>query len=597
MGNKTNKPRVKSATRTVEVIRPGKGGHAGRFSKRGLGVALFLVLGLFAVYGRMLGFQFVTYDTMDFIFSNPFISGGLTGAGLRWTFGGVHGGYYMPLSILTHLIDCQLYGARPWGHLLGNLLLHTANSLLLLLALRLLTGAFWRSALVAALFAFHPLRVESVAWVVERKELLAAFFAMLTLLAYERYARAAFSPLHYGLVVLTLLLALLSKPTVVTFPFLLLLLDFWPLRRMNPQTLGKLILEKLPLLLLVIVFSYITYGSQESQNIVAAPLSYRLEYIPLRYLFYIGKTFYPFNLVVLYLLSPNYPPAWQLAAALLLLGAITLTALLGWRRRPWLLTGWFWFLGVMVPMIGLVQNYIHSTADRFTYLPQIGLLIAIVWCAAELFERIPQPKRTHLLVFLNSCILVFLILCTSRQLSFWRDDLTLWEHTVRTTRDNIVANLNYGDALLAAGRVDEAMVQHSEALRLRPTDSHALLSLAKENLMKNNVSKAEDFYQAAVKAEPDNYHANLEVGIYLQGKKQYDEAARLLEKANHAMPDEDEPPMRLAILYFERNDLAHALPWLDLAEKNARALNDEPVIEKIEEIRKALANLPGAKSR
>lgn len=586
-----------------------------------LWVALGLVFGLAAVYSPMFRFEFIHYDNQQFIFENIFINRGFTAAGLRWALLGVHGGYYMPLTILTHMLDCQIYGLRPWGHLLGNLLVHIANSLLLFIALRRFTGAFWRSALVAALFAFHPLRVEAVAWAVERKELLGAFFGILTLLAYCHYARGPFSLWRYSLVLLVFLLGLLSKPSVVTIPFVLLLLDFWPLRRRpvpavsqtegvppgRPAPLHFLFLEKIPLLLLAAIFSCITYLSQEKdQTIQALPLLYRLEYIPLRYCAYIGRTLWPVSLSVLYPNSPDYPALWKCLSAFALLVAFSLLAASQWQRRPWLLVGWLWFLGMLVPMIGIVQNFIHSTADRFMYLPQIGLLIIIAWGIAELTSIfvLVSRNRKRTCAAVAAAVIALLMALSVHQLSFWHDDLALWSRAESISpgsshiysnlsssyldRHNIPLALKYAKLAVqispnwsvyhrklardyaAAGDHAAAQAEYAQAIKLNPNDDQIYALLGEDLLAQKLNSQAAAAYQKAVELNPQNaiYQANL--GMVYAFLGDYPHATEAYGHAADLDPDCKGVYFCLALLAEQQRDYDRAAQCFE------KALQHEP---------------------
>ena len=428
----------------------------------------------------MRGGTFINFDDPVYVTENPNVRGGLSAAGIRWAFGTFHGGNWHPLTWVSHLLDVSLFGLDPRGHHATSVLLYGLTAALLFVALRRLSGALWRSAFAAGLFAAHPLHVESVAWVAERKDVLAGLFFVLVLLAYERYARRPTAG-RYGPVALLLACGLMAKPMLVTVPLVLLLLDYWPLGRArrpararadaNPRAAWtRPIVEKLPLLGLSVAASVITVVAQRASGAVASieaiPAALRVSNALLGYLWYLGKTVWPHPLALYYPIRLAPAPWWQPAAALLVLAALSVAALLGARRRPFLLVGWCWFLGMLVPVIGLVQVGLQGTADRYAYLPTAGLFIAFAWglAAALRDRRVPRIA----LAALAGALLALGAARTAAQAGLWRDEETLFRSTLAATSDNWLINGNLGGTLIEKQRFAEAAQHLAEAVRIRP---------------------------------------------------------------------------------------------------------------------------------
>jgi hypothetical protein len=391
------------------------------------------------------------------------VAQGLTRAGIAWAMTAKVASNWHPLTLISHMLDGQLYGLRPAGHHATSLLLHLANVLLLFEALRRMTGAVVRSAMVAALFAVHPTHVESVAWIAERKDVLSALFWILAMGAWAFYARRP-SIGRYLLVSLLMILGLMAKPMVVTLPFALLLLDVWPLDRLG---LGwrRLVLEKLPLLALSAVSSVITIRYQEASlaPLEVVPWSLRAANALVSYTAYLGKLFLPRHLAVFYPIAPAIP-AWKVAGAALLLAAITALAVWRARREPWLLTGWLWFLGTLVPVIGLVQVGRQAMADRYLYIPSIGLFLAVVWSVAGLLK-----EHRAALAAAAGIVILALAVATRVQVGYWADSATLFRHALAATgEDNYLAHIGLGKALMGEKDWDGAAEQLRAALAWRP---------------------------------------------------------------------------------------------------------------------------------
>jgi hypothetical protein len=462
-----------------------------------LGAGLVAVTAL--TYLPVLNCGFVNLDDPLYVTQNTSLRLGLTPAGFHWAWTEVVSGHRHPLTLMSLLIDYQLFGDQPWGYHLVNLLLHMANTLLLFRCLRLLTGAVGRSAMVAALFALHPLHVESVAWVTERKDVLGTFFLLLALRAYAWYAVSP-KAARMALVAIPFLLSLLAKSMWVTFPFVLLLLDYWPLRRLD--TWRRLVVEKWSLFAITAAICIATMLSQKGRPGAAAlseaaelPFPYRLGNAFLSYFHYLRQTVVPNDL------APFYPhPAWSLnagaatAAAAMVVGVSALAFYL-MRRVPYLFVGWFWYVGSLVPGIGLVQVGNLARADHFTYVPLIGIFILLTWGAADLLRRVAVPRLAPVLA---GVVLFLCALSTLLQIAHWKDSLAMWEHTVAVTSNNFAAHRNYGLLLLQRRRYEEAQQQLEAGLTLWPSDSEALRGLAECRFSQGKVYLRErQFAQAA----------------------------------------------------------------------------------------------------
>lgn len=531
--------------------------------------ALLVALVLW-VFSPALSSGFINYDDDAYVTANPRIQAGLTRDGLAWAFARLHGEqtYWHPLTWVSHMLDCQLYGLKPWGHHLTNVVLHSVNTLLVFLLFRRLTGAFWRSGVLAALFAVHPLQVDTVAWVAERKNLLSGMFWILTTWAYVCYvasrmqktgsspppcisrftphaSRFASCTFFYTLVLLFFALGLMCKPVGVTLPFVLLLLDYWPLRRFPPESvkaaLGPLLVDKLPLFLMAAASSVLTVLAHRSLGLLGAAqgiaLDRRIANALVSYVRYLGKTVWPSKLAIFYP-YPDKWPLWEVVLSGVLLGGVTITAISLWRSRPWVLVGWLWFLGVLVPFIGLVQAGEQAMADRFMYVPLLGLLILLVWGGCNLAFTWPGHRFA-----LSAAALVAIGLCavqSHRQTGYWKNSERLFRHAIEATGNNALAHNNLGAALLSMGRIEEAVTQFRIALQTKPENIDLLNNLACALQKKGLTNEA--FLQVqralALNANRAETHYNfgsllLQAGRAEEGIAQYQEALRL--KPDHAL--------------------------------------------------------------
>ena len=510
------------------------------------GICIFLVAIAWAVFGQTLGHAFLNYDDDDYVYANPMVAHGLTASGLGWAFTHVHADNWHPLTTLSHMLDSQLYGLQPWGHHLTNVVLHAVAAALLFLALRSLTGALWRSALAATLFAIHPLRAESVAWISERKDVLSGVFFMLTLWSYARYARAApHSPGRYLTALVFFALGLLCKPTLVTVPFVLLLLDYWPLQRFPSAradetvvaTWRRLILEKLPFLVLTAGSCVATLVAQQKvfETSFHPDLAQRIGNAVVSYVAYLRQTVYPMYLAVLYPYHPGAPAIGAVLLAFLLLVAITCLAFLARKRHAFLFVGWLWFLGMLVPMIGLVQVGLQSHADRYTYLPQIGLCVAMTWGAAELFGRWRLGGRAAAVSAL--LLLSTLGVCAYRETSHWRNSETLWRHALANTSANSAAHNSLGRALLEKGELEEAGSHFQQALKLEPLSAVIHTNLGKTFERERRTEEAILEFQRALELKPEDPDALYSLGDVSMAKGQIEQAIRYYERAIQLKPD------------------------------------------------------------
>ncbi len=490
-------------------------------ARRDTHVCLFLVIVTLAVYWQVGNHSFVNYDDNLYVYENPYVQAGLTIENIMWAFIATYAKNWHPLTWLSHMLDCQLYGINPGWHHLTNVILHIVNTLLLFLVLRKMTGAFWQSGFVAALFALHPLHVESVAWVSERKDVLSTFFWMLTMWSYAWYVqRPGYVERpgnnRYYLVLLFFFMGLMAKPMLVTLPFVLLLLDYWPLNRFQHGQSGgisdseqrwlalRLIWEKVPLLLLAAASSVMTFLAQQSggalRSLNVVPLTVRVSNAIVSYVSYIGKMIWPRKLAVLYP-HPGMLPGWQVAGACLLLVFISFLAVRNVRRYPYFAVGWFWYVGTLVPVIGLVQVGEQALADRYTYVPLIGLFIIIAWTVPDLLAR--WRYRNAGLATIAALLLLILMATTRSQVKYWANSTMLFEHALDVTADNHVAHNHLGLLLLKEGRVNEAFIRFSEAVRIKPEYAYAHNNLGLVLKEEGSLEKAICHFREALRINPN----------------------------------------------------------------------------------------------
>ncbi len=497
-----------------------------------LGIAILLVAVTVALYWPVHGFDFINFDDVDYVRGNTPVRAGLTLASLEWAFTTLRGSFWIPLTWLSYMVDSQVYGTGAGGYHATNVLLHATSTVLLFEVLRRATGRRWPSALVACLFAVHPVHVESVAWVTERKDTLSTVFLMLTLWSYGAYA-ARPTVGRYLITVLVFACGLMSKPMLITVPFLLLLVDLWPLGRLRDVPPGRLLLEKLLFLMLAVPSALVAMASGHHLDVDAhAPLAgiaigERLANASESYVLYLWKTVWPTGLGVLYP-DPGPPPPWRAALAALALVAMTLFAIRMADRRPWLTAGWLWYVVALLPVSGIVRIGHFVMADRFTYVPLVGIFVAVAWGLDEL-------TNARRLVASGVALAVAALIVVARiQIDYWRNSLTLFEHTIAVTRANPVTQYMLGLALAERGRTDEAIARYTESLRLRPGYAHAHTSLGLLLFEKGRIDDAITQYTIALREDPDEVyaHANLANALLLQGHSteaiaHYTEALRI----------------------------------------------------------------------
>ena len=500
---------------------------------RDLLICLFLAAVTLVVFWQVRHHDFVNFDDNEYVYENPHVQQGLAPESVAWAFAGRHVGHWHPLTSLTHLLDVTLFGLNPGGHHLTNLLLHVANTVLLFLALRRMTRCPWRSGLVALLFAVHPLHVEPVAWVSSRKDVLSTLFLMLALLAYARYVEKP-GAARYVLVFVFLAFGLMSKVMLVTLPFALLLLDYWPLGRVDLAVaqygkrvgLWKLVREKLPLLAPVGVSSLITYYSAASYGLVGSrevyPFHVRAANAVAAYGQYIVRTLWPRRLAAFYPHPGDAVPVWQVAGAALLLACVSAVVFWQIRRRPYLVVGWLWYLGTLLPVIGLVQSLHFATADKYTYVPLVGLFIMAAWGAPSVGAnwRFQRPA----LCLLAAGAVVMLTACASLQLRHWRNSETLARHTVNVTENNANMHNNLGLALVKQGRLDEAAIQFSQAIRISDYYVKAHYNLGVTLAKQGKLDEAIVQYREAIRIDPDDAAAHYNLGNALERQGKLDDA-------------------------------------------------------------------------
>ena len=589
-----------------------------------LGILLFVLV--FWVFLPTLRNGFVNLDDNVYVYENPRVQAGLTLENLRWAFANLEAGFWHPLTWLTIMLDCQLYALRPGGHHLTSVLLHVANTCLLFLVFRRMTGATWRSAFVAALFALHPLHVEPVAWAADRKDVLSTFFWMLTMLMYVRYAQTGsraegrgpiakaaeptFAPrlsashlpalIFYLLSFLFFVCGLMSKTMVVTLPFVLLLLDWWPLQRVQLKTqdsrlktLGLLLLEKLPFFAAAMVCGLLTMHAEKGVGALPTtfdvPIPGRIANALLSYLRYLGQMIRPTHLAVFYPYPRAFPAGTIIAAAVLLL-LISAGAWWGWRRRPWLAFGWIWYLVTLLPVIGLIQVGSHAHADRYTYVPLIGVFAVLVWGVHDVTKR--WRYQPLVLCLVGGAVTSLCVVLTRQQIGHWKESETLFRHALAVTQDNELAHNNLGTALARQNREDEAITHLREALRLMPdnsdfqnnlgtalarqgqldeaiphlreavrlarNDAGAHFNLADALTWKGRLDEAIAEYQTAIKLNPNEAATHGNLGNALAGKGLFDDASTQYQQALKLNPNSADVRNRLGTMLGVRGRLDEA---------------------------------------
>ena len=553
-------------------------------SKRNLILCLLLVTCTLAIYNAVNRNGFINYDDDVYVTSNRHVQAGLSAATIQWAFTTFDAANWHPLTWISHALDCQIFKLNPAGHHYINLLLHCANVVLLFLLLTDATKRTWPAFIAAAIFAVHPLNVESVAWIAERKNVLSMLFLLLALQAYQRYA-AKPSVGKYAVVFLLFACGLMTKPQVITLPFLLLLWDYWPLRRMQgssssaeegSRSLSWLLLEKVPLLALSAASAIVTMVAQQAggavRSAVEYPPSVRIENAVGAYFDYVGRLLWPLRLAPMYPHPGDSLPAWQIGVAALFLMTVTVLVLRH-REKRYLVVGWLWYLGALVPMIGLVQVGQQATADRYMYLPMIGLLLML--CGGLADWASDRRPRVAALGVLTTVVFAALGALTYRQVNLWHDSETLWTHAVSVTKDNYVAHVNLGETFLNQDRTEEATTHFRAAVEIRPNDpvahlnlgncerrqkdysaalredqavlrlttattlrAYALINMGSDYRLLKDYTNAKENYEAGLRINPEAARAFTGLGVVAQKTGQFDEAVRDYSRAVELEPSD-----------------------------------------------------------
>ena len=529
------------------------------------------------VFGQTLRHDFINYDDDLYVYENPKVVFGLTRPAILWAFTHAHAGTWHPLTSLSHMLDCQVYGLNAGGHHFTNVLLHTLAVVLLFLFLQQVTGAPWRSAFVAAVFAVHPLRVESVAWIAERKDVLSGVFFMLTLLAYARYVSGERSLRRYLSVAFFFALGLMAKPMLVTLPGVLLLLDYWPLCRSGSHPLGndanfarrstfsRLVAEKIPLFLLSFLSSLLTWWAQQAfmRSTSEIPLVLRAENAIVSYTRYLRQLLWPADLAPFYPHPQATLPMLLVIAAAALLVAISAAVLFYARKRPYLITGWGWYLIMLLPVIGLVQVGEQALADRYTYLPQIGIVLAITWTAADATAGIRRLQRS--VAFTAVAVTVTLAWCAFHQTRYWRNSESLWLHTLAVTKNNDLAHNNLGGVWWRSGRVDDAIREYQAALKITPESPVARNNLGSAFLKQGKVAEAIQEFRRVLSRDPQSITGRFNLAGALLRSGRVTEAVAEYEKALAINPDFTQGHLALGHALMRAERLAEAIAQFKIA--------------------------------
>lgn len=576
-----------------------------------------------ALYWPVQQFAFVAYDDTAYVTENRIVQEGLTTDGLRWAFSAFEVANWHPLAWLSHMLDAELYGLNAGGHHWTSACIHATATLVLFAALQLMTGAIWASALAAALFAVHPLHVESVAWVAERKDVLSGLFWFLCLAAYAVYVKKP-TAWRYLAVFFSLALGLMSKPMAVTLPFVLLLLDYWPLGRFEravtvfdgasgggrstgwPSSFRSLAIEKLPLVLIVAASCAVTLVAQGGGGAVAdleqIPLEVRIANAIVSYVDYLAKTAWPAGLAMFY---PHFgmPPAWKIAVSVLVLAAVTGLAVRGARRCPWVLTGWLWYLGTLVPVIGIVQVGTQSMADRYTYIPLVGIFVALAWALRDLADRGRAVKGG--LVALATLVLIGFAFAARSQIWVWKDSKTLFTHALEVVEANPVVHNNMGVILLNEGDSGRAVAHLRRALDFRPRYADALFNLGLCAFKTGDRQEAVRLFGQALREDPRSERAHVYLGFILLEARRPDAASEHFRAALRVRPDQEAAHHHLAVALMQLEDFPaaerHLRETIRLNTRNPEAYNNLGVVlmaqgrhgEAVEALRTADALAPG----
>ena len=513
------------------------------FGARDVWIGIALVVLILVVYAPVRHYGFVDLDDPQYVSENPFIAGGLTWSGVKWAFTSVYASYWLPVIWLSHMLDVQLFGLNAGAHHVTNVVMHAVDAVLLYLLLCRATSATGRSAFVAALFAMHPLHVESVVWITERKDVLSTLFLFLTIWAYVEYARTG-SRGRYVAALLLFVIGLMTKAMLVTVPFMLLLLDVWPLRRIDfgdwplspaqRARLKQLFTEKAPFLALAVAAAVVTYLTQRLTGAVAntsqIPVTLRLGNAVVSYAAYLVQMVWPSNLALFYPYPRHLSPA-IVVASLLGLAVVTALVLRAWKRYPYLAVGWLWYLGTLVPVIGLIQAGDQARADRFTYVPLIGVFIMIAWGVNDLI------RRADVLVAAGAAAIAAASIVARVQVGYWQTNTGLWEHALQVADESYVAHTNLGLALFAQGQIDQSIPEFRAALRIRPDFAEAYNDLGVALGNRGDLDGAIQAFLNAIKAKPSQAPSHYNVAVLLARRGDTTAAVTHLQDALRLVPD------------------------------------------------------------
>jgi tetratricopeptide (TPR) repeat protein len=550
------------------------------------GIGIFLVAITWAVFGQTFRHQFINYDDPLYVLDNAHVRAGLTWRGIAWAFTHVHSQNWHPLTTVSHMLDCQLFGVNPGAHHLVNVFFHSIAGVLLFIFLWQATSRVGLSAFVAAVFAIHPLRAESVAWIAERKDVLSGVFFVLTLLAYVAYAR---KPNVARYVTMSILFGcgLMSKPMLITTPIVLLLLDYWPLNRSRRSAVGgqkktivALVIEKIPLFALSAGSMVMTLWAQDFAlgSTEFLPLQWRITNALFSYFEYIRQTFWPADLIPFYVHPENRLGTWRLVLAVAVLISVTAIAFLRRRQNPYLVVGWLWYLVMLIPVIGIVQVGLQGHADRYTYLPQIGVLIALVWLVWDLTKSLRAQK----MILSSAAVIVVatLSILSFKQTAHWRDTETLWRHTLAVTPDNDVAHAGLGGILFVRGQIDESIEHYESALRLRDGNAAAHFGLGRALAAKEKTDAAIFHFQKALSIQPDYISASNDLGVAFTSKGEIRNAIDAWRQTLSCDPDNADAANNIAWVRATAADadLRDGKEALELAQRAIRNGGENPVV-------------------
>lgn len=562
-----------------------------------ISIGVLLIAITWAVFGQTVQYQFINYDDPLYVLENEHVRAGISWQGIEWAFTHVHSQNWHPLTTISHMLDCQLFGVNPGPHHLVNVFWHSLAAVLLFVFLVQATNSTWASGFVAAVFAIHPLRVESVAWIAERKDVLSGAFFMLTLIAYVAYTRKR-TLARYVAMSLVFACGLMSKPILVTTPLVLLLLDYWPLNRGQKSEVRSkktnwilLVTEKIPLFALSIGSVFATLWAQNFAlgSTEYLPLKWRITNAIFTYFQYVRQTFWPFDLIPFYVHPENRLEMWRLILAIVVLVAVSAIAFIRRRQNPYLIVGWLWYFVMLIPVIGIVQVGLQGHADRYTYLPQIGLAIGVVWLICDLTHyclsrRSNSAKAEHAQkIILGAAAMIVvgtLSILSARQTTYWHDSATLWRHTLDITPYNDVAHAGLAGILFVRGQVDDAINHYERALRLRDGNVGAQFGLGRALAAKQKIDPAIFHYQKALSIQPDYVAASNDLGVLLASKGEVRQAIEAWRQTLSFDPDNPDAANDIAWMRATAADpdLRDGKEALELARRALRSGGENPVV-------------------